>query len=406
MADTTLESPAEREDPRAKRAVAILCWGQAVLGAQMPVHFILGGLAGGLLAEDPAYATLPISMIVLGSMLTAPLMAALMGRFGRRAGFLIGAAAGALGAFLAMTAIESKSFALLCAGTALTGLYMSGHNFYRFAAADLASPQFRPRAISWVMAGGLAAGLLGPEIVIRFQDWMEPIPYAGAYRAVIVLSLLGAVPFFFLDIPRPPRRTGPGGRGRSWREILADRRIVVAMLCATVSYALMNLVMTSTPLAMLNCGFGSGDAAGVVRAHVLAMYAPSFFTGALIARFGATRMIALGLALLGSAAVVALSGIELVHFTAALVLLGIGWNFGFVGATTMLAAAHAPEEQARVQGLNDFLVMGLVTFASFSSGALIAGLGWEAVNLAMLPFLTVAAGALIWLALRERALPA
>jgi MFS family permease len=168
-----------------------------------------------------------------------------------------------------------------------------------------------------------------------------------------------------------------------------------------VSYALMNLVMTSTPLAMIGCGFQTGDAAGVVRLHVLAMYGPSFFTGPLIARFGAPRIIALGLSFLGGAALIALSGVEIMHFTAALIALGVGWNFGFIGATTMLAGAHLPEEQARVQGLNDFLVMGLVTVGSFSSGALMAGLGWEAVNLAMLPFLVAAAGALVWLTLRE-----
>jgi MFS family permease len=379
----------------------VLVWAQSVLGAQLPVHFILGGLVGAMLAENAALATVPISMTVAGSMLAAPLMSALMGRFGRRPGFLLAALTGALGAALAVHAIEVKSFALFCASAALTGIYMSGHNFYRFAAADLASEDFRPKAISWVMAGGLVAALLGPELVIWFQDAMEPVPFAGAYRAVILLNIVGALPILLLDIPKPRRRRRGERAGRPWGEILSDRRVVVAMLCAMVSYALMNLVMTSTPLAMIACGFITDDAAGVVRLHVLAMYAPSFFTGPLIARFGAPRIIAIGLTCLAVASGIALAGIEIENFTAALVMLGIGWNFGFIGATTMLTMAHLPEERARVQGLNDFLVMGLVTIASFSSGALMAGLGWEAVNLAMLPFLTLAGAALVWLTLRE-----
>ncbi|MBK0398390.1 MFS transporter [Limibaculum sp. M0105] len=399
MTELCISTP--HDDGRARRAVAILAWAQSVLGAQLPVHFILGGLVGAMLAENKALATVPISMTVLGSMLAAPLMSLLMGRLGRRVGFALGALAGTAGAALAVHAIAQKDFVLFCAAAALTGIYMACHNFYRFAAADMASPDFRPKAISYVMAGGLIAALLGPELVIWFQDAMEPIPFAGAYRAVIVLNLVGVLPVMFLDIPRPARRARGESAGRPWSEILADRRVVVAMLCAMVSYALMNLVMTSTPLAMIGCGFGTPDAAGVVRLHVLAMYAPSFFTGPVIARFGAPRVIAAGLACLALASMVALAGIEIEHFTAALILLGIGWNFGFIGATSMLAGAHLPEERARVQGLNDFLVMGLVTAASFGSGALMASFGWMAVNLAMLPFLTAAGAALIWLVLRE-----
>jgi len=405
MSDSVLAlDRAERpvpDDARAKRAVAILFWGQSVLGAQMPVHFIIGGLSGAMIAPDPALATLPISMIVLGAMLSAPAMAAVMGRWGRRPGFLLGALAGALSGTLAAYAVVIQSFPLLLGATLISGFYMAGHNFYRFAAADLASPAFRPKAISWVMAGGLMAGLLGPELVIWFQGLLAPVPYAGAYLFLAALNLGGALPFLALDIPRPRRRSDGAGRGRPWRAILSERRVIVAMLCAMVSYALMNLMMTSTPLAMIGCGFVTDDAAGVVRIRVLAMYAPSFFTGPLIARIGAPRVIALGLALLASGALEALAGIEIQHFTVALALLGIGWNFGFIGATAMLAGAHPPEERSRVQGLNDFLVMGLVTVASFGSGALLAGLGWQAVNLAMLPALTAAAGALIWLSLTD-----
>jgi predicted MFS family arabinose efflux permease len=399
MTDSAL--PDVTDDSRAKRALPYLVWAQAVLGAQMTVHFILGGLAGHLLAEDKAYATVPISLIVLGAMLSAPAMAWIMGRHGRRTGFLIGACAGALGGAVCAQAIVVQSFPMLLAGALITGIYMAGHNFYRFAAADLASRDFRPRAISWVMVGGLIAAVLGPQMVVWFKDALEPVPYAGAYRAMVALNLAGALPLLFLDIPTPPR--GPRGQraGRPWGEILGQRRVVVAMLCAMASYALMNLVMTSTPLAMVQCGFQTDDAAGVVRAHVLAMFAPSFFTGLLIARYRSPRIIAVGLAILLAGAMVALSGIGLHHFTIALVLIGIGWNFSFIGATTMLAGAHLPQEQARVQGLNDFLVMGMVTLGSFSSGALMAGLGWEAVTLAAFPVVTLAAAALIWLVVRE-----
>ncbi len=390
------------DDARARRAVPILAWAQAVLGAQMTVHFILGGLAGSLLAENKALATLPITMIVLGAMLAAPVMSWIMGRWGRRTGFLIGAAAGALGGALAAQAVIERSFEMLLAAALITGIYMAAHNFYRFAAADLASRDYRPKAIAWVLAGGLIAAVFGPELVVWFKDALAPVPFAGAYRAMVVLNLVGAIPLLLLDIPPPPRAPRGQRHGRPWREILAERRVVVAMLCAMVSYALMNLVMTSTPLAMVSHGFGTDDAAGVVRVHVLAMFAPSFITGPLIARYRSPRVIAAGLAILSAGALVALSGIELHHFNLALGLIGLGWNFSFIGATTMLAGAHLPEERARVQGLNDFMVMGMVTLASFSSGALMSHLGWQAVNLAAIPFLVLASAALIWLTLNER----
>jgi MFS family permease len=411
MADAALREPdhqagAEHDDARARRAVAILVWAQSVLGAQMAVHFILGGLTGALLAEDKALATLPISMTVLGSMLAAPALSALMGRLGRRPGFVLAALMAAAGSGLAAWAIVERDFVLFCAASMVLGVYMAAQALYRFAAADVASPAFRPKAISWVMAGGLVSAVLGPEIVVRFKDLLEPVPYAGGYVAMVVLNLVGVVPMLLLDLPRPPRRP-PGQRaGRPWGEILADRRVPVAMLCAMISYTLMNLVMTSTPLAMIACGFVTDDAAQVVRVHVIAMFAPSFVTGSLIARFGAPKVIAAGLVLLAGCAAVAIAGITLPHFWVALALLGLGWNLGFIGATALLATAHRPEERARVQGMNDFLVFGLVTVGSFSSGALMAGLGWEAVNLSMLPPLALAAAALAWLVLGRPSRPA
>jgi MFS family permease len=212
------------DDARAKRAVAILVWAQSILGAQMPVHFILGGLAGQMLSSDPALATLPISLTVFGSMCAAPFISTLMGRYGRRTGFILGALAGATASTLATYAIYEKDFVLFAAASFILGIYMSAHGFYRFAAADSASPAFRPKAISWVMAGGLVAALLGPELVKQFKDWMEPVPFAGGYKILIFVNLIGLIPLFFLDLPRQPRPAKGERAGRPWRESAAPRR--------------------------------------------------------------------------------------------------------------------------------------------------------------------------------------
>ena len=376
-----------------------------ILGSQMPVTFILGGLAGQLLAPSRCLATLPISVIILGSMLSAPPLASLMQARGRRPGFLIGAAGGGIGSALCAFALMRGSFALFLAGSLLTGLYMSAQGFYRFAAADGASEGFRPKAISWVMAAGLASAILGPQMVKLTADALAPVPFAGAYVAAAALNLAGVWLFFLLDSPAPPPPRPGGPRARSRRELLRTPRIAVAMICAMVSFALMNLVMTSTPLAVVGCGFSTANAADIVSWHVLAMFAPSFFTGNLIARFGSERVIATGLALLAAAGAVGLSGVTLGHFSVALILLGLGWNFGFIGATALLTASHTPEERGRVQGMNDFAVMALVCFASLASGGLMNCIGgdpvagWTAVNLAMAPLLAAAAAALVWLAL-------
>lgn len=393
------------DDRQAKRNVAVLVAAQAILGAQMPIMFIVGGLAGQSLASNPCLATLPISLIVLGSMLAATPISAIMQRWGRRAGFLVGATAGALGGLIGAYGLFLGSFPIFLVGSLLTGIYMSAHGFYRFAAADTASDAYRPKAISYVMAGGLAAAIIGPQIV-KLTSQAYVIPFLGTYLAVIGINVLGSALFFFLDIPTPPKPTENEPKGRSRLELLKTPRIAVAIICAMVSYALMNLVMTSTPLAVVGCGFSANDAADIVTSHVLAMYIPSFFTGHLIARFGVEKIVALGLAILASAGVVALQGVELGNFFLALVLLGIGWNFGFIGATTMLADSHDPQERGRMQGLNDLLVFGGVTLASLASGGLMncsggsAIEGWTAVNLAMVPLLTLAGGALLWLVLR------
>ncbi|WP_374643871.1 MFS transporter [Tabrizicola sp.] len=394
-------------DSTARRNVLVLVAAQAILGAQLPMIFTIAGLAGSLLAPNICWATLPVTMMVVGSMLTATPISAIMQRFGRRAGFFFGAAGGAAGAAIGAWGLSAGSFPIFCIGALFSGIYMSANGFYRFAAVDTASEAFRPKAISWVMAGGLLSAVVGPQLVKFTADEMA-VPFLGSYLVVILLNLAGSFLFLALDIPkpRPPAEGTPMGRTRG--ELLRNPTILVAMICATVSYALMNLVMTSSPLAVVGCGFDKGDAADVVTAHVLAMYAPSFFTGHLIARFGTERIIALGLTILAGAGAVAMAGVQLENFFIALMLLGLGWNFGFIGATTMLTSAQRPEERGRLQGLNDLVVFGGVTLASFSSGGLMncsggsVQAGWQMVNLAMLPFLILAGGALIWLWLRPQ----
>ena len=404
---TNADSPPDASDRRARRNVVVLAGATMILGSQMPVHFILGGLAGYFLSPNKCFSTLPISLIVFGSMLSAPFLGGVMQRRGRTFGFLLGAAGGGLGALLCAVGLARGSFAIFLAGSALTGLYMCANGFYRFAATDGASPAFRPRAISWVMVAGLVAAIVGPRLVVLFSESLAPVPFAGAYVAVAILNLVGAPIFTLLDSPRPKPPAPDSPRARGYLELARTPRIAVAMLCGMVSYSLMNLVMTATPLAVVGCGFATAQSANVVSAHVLAMYAPSFFTGALVARFGPEAIIATGLVFLGAASAVGLAGVDLMNFFGALVLLGIGWNFGFIGATAMLTASYRPEERGRVQGMNDFLVFGLVGLTSLASGGLMncvagdAASGWQAVNLAMIPMLATAGAGLLWLRLRE-----
>lgn len=397
------------EDRRALRNVVILVLAQAFLGAQMPMIFIVGGLAGQSLASNACFATLPISLIVLGSMVAATPISGIMQKLGRRTGFWLGAGCGALGGAIGAYGLYRGSFEIFLLGSFITGGYMSAQGFYRFAAADTASEAFRPKAISYVMAGGLASALIGPQLV-KLTSQAMVIPFMGTYLAVIAVNVLGSLLFLFLDIPKPPAPSEDSPKGRTRRELITTPTIAVAVICAMVSYALMNLVMTSTPLAVVGCGFEQNNAADIVSAHVLAMYIPSFFTGHLIARFGVTKIMAAGLIILAGAGFVALQGVQLENFFIALILLGVGWNFGFIGATTLLAGAHSPHERGRMQGMNDLIVFGGVTFASLASGGLMncsggdAATGWASVNLAMAPFLMLAGGSLIWLSLRPKTL--
>ena len=386
----------------AKRNVAVLICAQAILGSQMPMIFTVGGLAGQSLASNACFATLPISMIVLGSMLTASPLSNLMQKFGRKFGFFIGAIGGLTGGIIGAVGLATGSFAIFLMGSFLTGIYMSAQGFYRFAATDTATKSFRPKAISYVMAGGLASAIIGPQIVKVTAEAMV-IPFLGTYIAVVILNFLGSFLFLLLKIPKLAKKNIYDPNKRSNKQLLSTPRIAVAMICAMVSYAMMNLVMTSTPLAVVGCGYSPSDAANVVSAHVIAMFLPSFFTGHLITRYGEELIVGIGLFFLALAGIVALSGVNLENFFLALVFIGLGWNFGFIGATTMLTNSHSEAERGRIQGMNDLFVFGGVTVASFSSGGLMNCTGgnhltgWTSVNLAIFPMLLIAAATLVWL---------
>ena len=385
-----------------KRNVIVLVMAQAFLGAQLPMMFIIGGLAGQSLTNNICWATLPISFIVFGAMTTAPWLSQVMQNYGRRIGFILGAIAGVIGAIICAIGMHKGIFAVLLIGSYLTGIFQSSLGFYRFAATDTASDAFKAKAISYTMAGGLLSAIIGPQLVKVTSD-LYTTPFLGVYVTVIFINIIGAFLFIFLDIPIPKKFNATEIPSRTRIQIIKTPLILISIIIAMVCYALMTLVMTSTPLAVVGCGYSQNNAADIVSAHVLAMFVPSFFTGHLINRFGVTKIISIGLILLTVAGLVNLSGMSLGNFFVGLILIGVGWNFGFIGATTMLATSHSPAERGKVQGLNDLFVYGFVTIASVASGALMncSGAtpadGWSSVNLAMIPFLILASISLFWL---------
>ena len=398
-----------KNDPRTRRNVIVLIIAQATLGCQMPMMFVVGGLAGNMLSTNPCLATLPISLIVFGSMMTAPWLSALMQRRGRRIGLMVGACGGALGASIAAIGLLNASFGLLLVGSLFSGIYMSAQGFYRFTVADSASDESRPKAISYVMAGGLLSAIFGPQLNNLLQGTTST-QFLGSYLAIIVLNIIGLFLFFALDLPKTiaDKAKLTTEKVRSRLEILKTPRIVAIMICGLVSYCLMNLVMTSTPLAVVGCGFTQTQANNVVSTHVLAMFIPSFFTGHLIVRFGAEKIIAIGLIILAFSGVTAFLGVDLMNFYFALALLGVGWNFGFIGATTLISSSHNKSERGVIQGTNDFIIFGSVTLASLTSGGLMncsggsPQEGWSTVSIAMIPMLILAGIALTWLIMNKR----
>ncbi|OSI67709.1 MFS transporter [Bradyrhizobium canariense] len=370
-------------DARVRANVVRLAAAQALTGANSAVIFATGSIVGATLAPDMSLATVPLSMYVLGLAAGTLPTGAISSRFGRRWAFIIGTGLGTLTGLLGCFAILHASFPLFCLATFLGGLYGAVAQSYRFAAADGASAAYRPKAVSWVMAGGVFAGVLGPQLVQWTMDVWQPYLFAFSFlvQAAVALIAMGIVAG--VDMPKPAPADLHGGR--PLLEIVTQPRFIAAALCGVISYPMMNLVMTSAPLAMKLCGLSVSDSNFGIQWHIVAMYGPSFFTGALIARFGARKIVAAGLLLEAGAAGIGLSGITAMHFCATLIVLGVGWNFSFIGASALVLETHRPQERNKVQAFNDFLVFGMMAIGSFSSGQLLASYGWSAVNMVVFP---------------------
>ena len=382
-------------DPTRKNVVLLaLCQALSMSGSSLVMT--VSAIVGTMIAADKTMATLPLAFQMTAMMVTTIPASLAMKRFGRRAGFLFGIMVGIGGAVLATYAIFERNFVLLCVASGVMGIQMGFAQFYRFAAADTAKPDFKSKAISLVLAGGVIAAVLGPNLAKWARDLFEPVMFAGSYAAIAVLWLIPLVLLFFIDIPRPSVEERKQS-GRPLVVIMRQPVFVVAIIGAVVAYAMMNMVMTSTPLAMLACGLEFEDAAFVIQWHVLGMYAPAFFTGSLIARYGMLNVMLVGAVLMLGCVAVNLSGQDVTRFWLALVLLGVGWNFLFVGATTLLTETYVPAEKAKVQAANDFLVFGSVSISAFSSGMLQNAFGWDIVNMMALPFLAVALCMVAWL---------
>lgn len=394
------------EETEARRNVLVLAIAGALGGAPSSIAIALGGLSGAyLLSADKSLATLPVSFYIVGGAIAAMPAAILMARVGRKVGFMLGSLTGIVGGLMAAAAIMVGSFVWFAIGLGVAGIASAFVQQFRFAAADAGSATFRARAISWVMLGGIASAVLGPQSIILTRHWFDPIPFVGGFLAMAVLAALGlGVLTFLRGAAAAPPMVRHGEGGRPLLEIARQPRFIVALVCGIGTYALMSLVMTAAPLAMVACGLGQDTVALGIQWHAIAMFAPSFFTGSLIVRFGTERVVAAGLVLLAACGAVALAGIDVLHFWGALILLGVGWNFGFVGATTMLTETYRPEERARVQGLNDLILLSFVALASFSSGALFSTVGWNVLNMIIFPVVAVSAVALgVGYGLRRRA---
>lgn len=391
---------APRRDPTRKNVILLaVCQALAMSGSSMLA------LAGYMIAEDKSLATLPVACQFLATMLTTIPASLFMRRFGRRAGFTVGQLIGLSGAVLAGFSIYNFNFPLFVCGSFMIGMHNAFWQYFRFAAADTASEAFRPRAISYVLAGGVIAAIIGPEVAKLSVDFFEPVKFAGCYVAFVIIVLISISVLQFIEIPRVSEQDRRD-TGRPVIEIARQPKFIVAVMSSMIGYGVMALVMTATPLAMVACGHNFNDTAFVIEWHMLGMFAPSFFTGNLIGRFGATKIIMAGVVLMVASISTALSGISVIQFWGALVCLGLGWNFMFIGGTTLLTETYVPAEQAKTQALHDFLVFSTVAASAFSSGAIQHALGWEWINIAMIPPMVLVVIGLAWLRFVSRRLVA
>uniref|UniRef100_UPI0033410F6C MFS transporter n=1 Tax=Castellaniella defragrans TaxID=75697 RepID=UPI0033410F6C len=350
---------------------------QALAGANGVVIYAIGAIIGDMLAPDKALATLPISIFVVGMAACILPIGMVARRHGRRTAFLVGAGCGVLAGVLAAPAVVLGSFWLFCLSTFFGGAYAAVVLSFRFAAADGVAPALRPRALSFVMGGGVAAGVIGPQLVTYTMYLWPAHDFAATFLAQAVAAALSAIVLLGVRLPMPTAVEVAGGRPLGM--IVRQPLFVTAVICGVVSYLLMNFLMTAAPLAMQMCGHSQESANLGLQWHIIAMYGPSFFTGRLITRFGAGRIVALGLALTGMSAAAGLTGVDVPHFWLTLILLGLGWNFGFVGASALVLECHRPEEKTRVQSLNDFIIFGTMAAGSFASGGLLAAYDWDMV---------------------------
>jgi predicted MFS family arabinose efflux permease len=385
-----------------RRTIALLAAAQALLLTNGVMLVAINGLLGLQLAPDKRLATLPLTTYVIGGMLATLPAAFFMKRYGRRAGFMFGSSLGILGASISAVAVYHGSFWFLCFGTVFAGIYNAFGQQYRFAAADACPPDWKSKAISFTLAGGILGGVLGPETGKLTRSLVEPM-YFASYAALIGFAAISMLIASRLQIP-PLSISEQNARGRPYFEIARQPAYIVAVLAAACGYGVMNLLMTATPLAMDICGLPFSDTAFILQWHVIGMFAPSFFTGGLIKRYGVLNILLTGAALMFVCIAIALSGQTLTHFWWALVLLGVGWNFLFVGGTTLLTETYRPEEKAKAQGSNDFFVLGVQALTSLSSGLLVTSAGWGQLNYLALPLvaLTTLASLLLWLQRRTR----
>ncbi|MEO9337234.1 MFS transporter [Mesorhizobium sp. SB112] len=383
----------------ARRTALILASAQAILGSAAPICISIGALAGYyLLDADKSLATAPVTGFNLGVAIGALPAAALLRMFGQRNGFLMGAFITGLGGVVATLGLFRSEFWLFAFGLLVVGMGGAFVQQFRFAAADNAPAEFKARAISFVLAGGVITAILGPQIVIFTHELFAPVMFAGSFASILLLAAAGAVLIMFLRTR--PKSEGEGAQleeGRPLSEIITQPQFAVGLICAVGTFALMSFVMTGAPLAMVGCGFSADEATLGISWHVMAMFAPSFFTGRLIHRFGANTIVFTGILLLIGCALVALSGIELWHFWTSLILLGLGWNFGFIGATAMVASTYRPSERGRALGFHDFVLFGSVAFASLMSGAVYNSYGWDMLNIIVFPISAICIIALGWL---------
>lgn len=383
----------------ARRSVLVLALSQALSMTGAGIVMLVTALAGAYLATDDRLATLPLAIQFVSTMAATFPAALWMRRVGRRIGFTVGQGIGICGGVVSCIALLQGRFDLLIAGSALLGAHNAFWGYYRFAAAEAAEPEKRAKAISLVMAGGVLSALAAPEIAKATRDLFSPITFAGCYAAIAVLSAMTAVLIQFASLKKRPRfDKATESAIRPLREIARQPVFIVAVISAMVGYGVMILVMSATPLSMVDCGFAFEDAAFVIQWHALAMFGPSFVTGTLIKRFGVLPIISVGLVLNVLCMISNISGVQLTNFWLGLTALGLGWNFMFIGGTTLLTDAYRPNEQEKTQAANDFLVFATISLATFSSGALQNSLGWVAVNAAMVPPLLVASAAVLWLA--------